>query len=91
MQEAKDSSEIENLVTTHDELYQDAASPDSTGNPAAKEVLRYRQALWRGFEAVSSSGLLTNHHILDIQAELESNKAGFRKLPGTALRDAAAA
>jgi Fic family protein len=89
MQEAKDSSEIENLVTTHDELYQDAASPDSTGNPAAKEVLRYRQALWRGFEAVSSSGLLTNHHILDIQAELESNKAGFRKLPGTALRDAA--
>ncbi|WP_428310961.1 Fic family protein [Hydrocarboniphaga sp.] len=89
MQEAKDSSEIENIVTTHDELYQDAASPDSTTNPAAKEVLRYRQALWRGYEAVNSSGLLTSKHILEIQAELESNKAGFRKVPGTALKDGA--
>lgn len=89
MQEAKDSSEMENIATTHDELYRDAASPDTTANPAAKEVLRYRQALWLGFLAVSSSGLLTNKHILDIQAELESNKAGFRKVPGTALRDAA--
>ncbi len=45
MQEAKDSSAIENIVTTHDELFKDAAFPDSQNNPAAKQVLRYRQAL----------------------------------------------
>lgn len=86
-QEAKDSSAIENIVTTHDELYRDEASPESTANPAAMEVLRYRQALWLGFNAVRESGLLTNQHILSVQAELEMNKAGFRKVPGTALRD----
>lgn len=87
MQEAKDSSAIENIVTTHDELFKDAAFPDSQNNPAAKEVLRYRQALSIGFGAVRSSGLLTINHILEIQAELERNSAGFRKLPGTALKD----
>lgn len=87
MQEAKDSSAIENIVTTHDELFKDDAFPDSFANPAAKEVLRYRQALRIGFENVRETGLLTNNHILQIQAELEQNNAGFRKLPGTALKD----
>ncbi|QSB00449.1 Fic family protein [Methylomonas sp. EFPC1] len=87
MQEAKDSSAIENIVTTHDELFKDDAFPDSFANPAAKEVLRYRQALRIGFEQVTATGLLTNNHILQIQAELEQNNAGFRKLPGTALKD----
>ncbi len=49
-------------------------------------MARYRQALRIGFEAVRTSGLLTNNHILDIKAELEMNRAGFRKLPGTALK-----
>lgn len=89
MQEAKDSSEIENIVTTHDELYRDEASPDATTNLAAKEVLRYREALWLGYRAVQETGLLTNNHILDIQATLERSKAGFRKVPGTALKDSA--
>ena len=66
MQEAKDSSEIENIVTTHDELYREEASPNATTNPAAKEVLRYREALWLGYQAVSKTGLLTNNHILEI-------------------------
>jgi Fic family protein len=87
LQEAKDSSEIENIVTTHDELFKDDAMPESFGNPAAKEVLRYRQALQVGFDLVRDSGLLTCNHILQIQGELERNNAGFRKLPGTALRD----
>ncbi|CAN5866778.1 Fic family protein [soil metagenome] len=85
MQEAKDSSAIENIVTTHDELFRDDAFPEAAGSPAAKEVLRYRQALWLGFDAVRDTGLLTNNHILQIQAELERNSAGFRRLPGTAL------
>jgi Fic family protein len=87
LQEAKDSSEIENIVTTHDELFKDDVNPEEYGNPAAKEVLRYRQALRFGFDQVRASGLLTANHIIGIQAELEQNNAGFRKLPGTALKD----
>jgi len=87
LQEAKDSSEIENIVTTHDELFKDDVLPEGFANPAAKEVLRYRQALRVGFERVRSSGLITVNHIIQIQAELERNNAGFRKLPGTALKD----
>jgi Fic family protein len=89
MQEAKDSSAIENIITTHDELFRDDLFPNDGGSPAAKEVLRYRQALWVGFQAVLAKGLLTANDILRIQAELERNSAGFRKLPGTALKDAA--
>lgn len=89
MQEAKDSSAIENIVTTHDELFKDDAFPEVNTNPAAKEVLRYRQALRIGFDAVRTTGLITLNHILAIQSELERNNAGFRKLPGTALKDGA--
>ncbi len=86
LQEAKDSSAIENIVTTHDELFRDAAFPDAAASPAAKEVARYRQALGTGFEAVAQSGLLTTAHILTIQDVLEASKPGFRRLPGTVLR-----
>jgi Fic family protein len=81
MQEAKDSSEIENIVTTHDDLFREALGPVSPAHAAAKEVMRYRQALRVGFEAVRKSSLLTINHIL------EENQAGFRKVPGTALKN----
>ena len=87
MQEAKDSSAIENIVTTHDDLFRDAALLDDSGSAATKEVLRYRQALRVGYDAVRTSGLLTINHILQIQAELERNSAGFRRVPGTTLKD----
>ena len=87
LQEAKDSSEIENIVTTHDELFKDDLLPDSVDGSAAKEVLRYRQALRVGFEKVRETGLLTNNHILLIQLELERNNAGYRKLQGTSLKN----
>ncbi|UXY53120.1 Fic family protein [Pseudomonas tohonis] len=87
MQEAKDSSAIENIVTTHDDLFRDDAFPDSSNSPAAKEVLRYRQALHVGFASVRETGLLTTNQIIDIQAELERNNAGLRRLPGTTLKD----
>jgi Fic family protein len=86
LQEAKDSSAIENIVTTHDELFREAAFPEAASSPAAKEVAHYSQALRVGFAAVTATGLLTNNHVLQIQAELERNGAGFRKLPGTALK-----
>jgi Fic family protein len=87
LQEAKDSSEIENIVTTHDELFKDDVLPEAFANPAAKEVLRYRQALRLGFDLVRQTGLITANHLIEIQAELERNNAGFRKLPGTALKN----
>jgi len=87
IQEAKDSSEIENIITTHDELFQEDLSTKSIRKPAAKEVLRYREALWQGFRSVKKSDLLTNQTILNIQAILEHNEAGFRKVPGTALKN----
>ena len=87
MQEAKDSSAIENIVTTHDELFQDDLFPERLTNPTAKEVLRYRQALRVGFDQVCQKKLLTVNQIIEIQAVLEQNKAGFRKLPGTTLKN----
>ncbi|MEJ7760051.1 MAG: Fic family protein [Gemmatimonadaceae bacterium] len=87
MQEAKDSSAIENIVTTHDELFRDALMPESGASPAVKEVLRYRQALVVSFEEVRKTGVLSNNHILRIQAALEMNEAGFRKVPGTTLKN----
>ncbi len=87
MQEAKDSSEIENIVTTQDEIFKQEVLPDAFANPEAKEVQRYRQALRLGYEQVRESGLITANHIIAIQSELEQSHAGFRKLPGTALKN----
>lgn len=89
LQEAKDSSAIENIVTTHDELFRAASDTDLSGSPAAKEVRHCVQALRVGFERVRRTGLLTANHMIEVQAELEQNDAGLRRLPGTALKDGA--
>ncbi|MCL4517207.1 MAG: Fic family protein [Firmicutes bacterium] len=82
--EAKDSSAIENIITTHDELFK-AMSQTGYKNPAAKEVVNYRTALWHGYEQVKERGMLITNMIVDIQAHIENNRAGIRKLPGTVL------
>ena len=87
LQEAKDSSAIENIITTHDDLYREDIFPEYTSSAAAKEVSRYVSALKKGYSAVKETGFLTSNHIIDIQAELESHRSGFRKLPGTELRN----
>lgn len=87
VREAKDSSEIENIVTTQDEIFKAEVLPEVMSNPAAKEVQRYRQALRLGYDLVRQTGLITANHIIEIQSELEHNNAGFRKLPGTALKN----
>lgn len=88
IQEAKDSSSVENIITTHDDLYKANLDFEVNTSPAIKEVQNYVAAMKRGFELVQTQGLLTNQTILKIQEILEGNNAGFRKLPGTALKNA---
>jgi Fic family protein len=87
LQEAKDSSAIENIITTQDALYRSDSEIKQFVTVAAKEVHNYATALREGFEAVQKSGLLTTSQILQIHATIEGNNAGFRKLPGTSLKN----
>ena len=84
LQEAKDSSEIENIITTHDDLYKENILID-TKKPASKEVFNYAQGLKLGFEIVRKEKLLLNRHVLTIQKTLLENNAGFRTQAGTKL------
>ncbi len=85
LQEAKESSEIENIVTTQDDLYQSNYATQQFASGAAKEVHHYVQAMNLGFYEVQKSGLITLNLIKEIQRELEGNNAGFRKQAGTGL------
>lgn len=88
LQEAKDSSAVENIVTTHDELYKaELDIKDYVVSASTKEVLNYSHALKCGFELVRQKKLLTNTIIKEIQQALENNDAGFRSVPGTTLKD----
>lgn len=88
LQEARESSRIENIVTTQDDLYRAGLEfPDERVNPATKEVMRYGEAMRRGFRAVRQNKLLTNNIIQEIQRELEDNSAGFRSTMGTVLKN----
>ena len=88
LQEAKDSSEVENIVTTQDDLYRAELNLKETViNASAKEVLNYRQAMQCGFALVRKTKLLTLNYVKRIQEELESNKSGFRASPGTTLQN----
>jgi Fic family protein len=85
IQEAKDSSEIENIITTHDELYTHEQS--RSASPAAKEVQNYIAGLRVGLHDVLESGLIRVSTILRVQEQIEQNDAGFRKVPGTVLKN----
>lgn len=87
LQEAKDSSAIENIVTTHDELYSSDSQAHQFVSLAAKEVYNYAHALLEGYQQVKQTGLLTSNNIIALQALLEENDAGFRKVPGTVLKN----
>lgn len=83
--EAKESSEIENIITTHDELYK--ALSTNKSSKQAKEVVNYRTALWRGYERVKDNGFISTNMILEVQRIIEQNDAGIRKTPGTVLKN----
>ena len=85
LQEAKDSSEIENIITTHDELYKASLFGNYINSPDAKEVRDYSLALRTGFTKVRAQQIIRLGDILESQEELEKNKAGLRKLPSKLL------
>ena len=86
LQEAKDSSEIENIITTHDELFI-AQVDEHKITQAAKEVQSYQSALMKGFNLIQQDKVFKNSHILEIQKRLERNNAGFRRQSGTTLQN----
>ena len=85
LQEAKDSSEIENIVTTDDEMYQ-AMVDDSFVSTAAKEVKNYAQALKTGYAIIKQKELLSTNDIIKIQEKVSPNHP-IRKVPGTVLKN----
>ena len=90
LQEAKDSSEVENIVTTQDELYQAGLDEHmQIINASTKEVLRYRDAIMYGFAQIRKGYPLSCNLIKRIQGLLVENDEGFRKVPGTALKSSA--
>lgn len=89
LKEARASSEIENVITTQDKLYQAISAKGVQADNATKEVLRYREAMLYGFHFIQKKGFISTNAIIEIQKILEENAAGIRKLSGTALRNAA--
>lgn len=89
LHESKDSSAIENIVTTQDELYRAALEGDNIKNHAAKEVLSYRNALYTGIELMEERhGLIVTNTMIEIVRTIKQNNSGIRSVPGTALKNA---
>lgn len=84
--EAKDSSAIENIVTTYDEIYEEMTSQESVSS-SAKEVLRYRRAVLEGFRDLQNNTFISINSMVKIQSIIEPNRGGIRKLPGTVIRN----
>ncbi|MDO9372788.1 MAG: Fic/DOC family N-terminal domain-containing protein [Bacteroidota bacterium] len=88
LQESRDSSAIENIVTTQDELYK-AANEEGGASQAAKEVLSYREALYVGLDKMQAQkNLVLTNTMVEIVRTIKQNKAGIRTAPGTALKNA---
>ncbi len=87
LQEAKDSSEIENIITTQDELYQALAINKPHISTEIKEVVNYRKAIFHGFDLLKKQEFLRVNDIISIQQKLVDNTAGIRSTPGTVLKN----
>lgn len=84
LQEARASSEIENVITTNDRLFEAFSAGDGDYDPQTKEVLRYREALWEGFNKLQDQPLSTNLFI-ELMQTIKQNEAGIRNTPGTVI------
>jgi Fic family protein len=85
LQEAKASSEVENIITTNDELYKSLVADRKIENSATKEVLSYKEALWLGFEELKTKPFITTNLCVKIVQCIKQNNASIRNTPGTTL------
>lgn len=87
LQEAKASSEVENIITTNDELYKSLVADRKVENLATKEVLSYKEALWLGLEQLKKKPFITTNLCISIVQCIKQNTASIRVTPGTTLEN----
>ena len=85
LQEAKASSEVENIITTNDELYKSLVADRKVEDSATKEVLSYKEALWLGLEELKTKPFITTNLCIKIVQRIKQNTAAIRVTPGTTL------
>lgn len=85
LQEAKASSEIENIITTNDDLYQAVVADKKFDNAATKEVISYKEAIWLGFSRLEQRPFITTNLCIELVQCIKQNTAGIRTTPGTTL------
>jgi len=81
--EAKESSSIENIVTTFDEIFKEITLKNQNYN--TKEVVNYREALLKGYFGIKEKGYLSTNMLVDIHSVIEPNVGGIRKIQGTVI------
>ena len=89
LQEAKASSEIENIITTSDALFRAFTAKTKQVDPATKEVLRYREALWKGYNILKDRPVLTTNLFVELVQTIKEHSGGIRRMPGTIVANAA--
>lgn len=87
LQEAQASSAIENIITTHDELFKSSVVGKKIDNPAIKEVLHYKDALWYGLDILKKRSILTTNFFIELVQIIKENSSGIRNVPGTQLKN----
>lgn len=87
LQEARASSAIENIITTQDELFKASIADLKSNNPATKEVIHYKDALWYGVEQIENRPVLTTNLFIAIMRIIKENESGIRNVPGTQLKN----
>lgn len=87
LQEAQASSAIENIVTTQDALFKASVADKKIDNPAIKEVIHYKDALWHGVKTLEKRPVLTTNLFIDLVQIIKENQASIRNAPGTALQN----
>ncbi len=89
LQEARASSAIENIITTQDELFKASIADKKNDNPATKEVIHYKDALWFGVEAIKKRPILNTNLFIAVMRIIKENGSGIRNAPGTQLKNPA--
>lgn len=84
--ESKDSSAIENIVTTYEDIYKEMITKKPISK-AAKEVNAYKKAMDLGYKKLKDKGFISTNTLVEIQSIIEPDKGGIRKLPGTIIKN----